>query len=101
MEETEMTDTQPPMGEIDEKGGRILRGSAEDRREKTRNELMTGLRLIVLLLVLIAAVQFYFSIQGVIGMWVSYQFIPLVNAVYYLAVIIGGIWLLRGVLGSR
>jgi hypothetical protein len=96
-----MTDTQAPVREIEEKDERTLSSGAKDQREKARNELMTGLRLIVLLLVLIAAVQFYFSIQGVIGMWVSYQFIPLVNAVYYLAVIIGGVWLLRGVLASR
>jgi hypothetical protein len=96
-----MTDTQAPVREIEEKDERTLSSGAKDQREKARNELMTGLRLIVLLLVLIAAVQFYFSIQGVIGMWVSYQFIPLVNAVYYLAVIIGGVGLLRGVLASR
>ena len=75
--------------------------STGNRRETLRSEFMTGLRLIVLLLIFIAAVQLYFTLQGVIGMWVSYQFIPLVNAVYYIAVIIGGIWLLRGVLTNR
>ncbi|MDD1678830.1 MAG: hypothetical protein LUO93_06555 [Methanomicrobiales archaeon] len=90
-----------PVERTGETGGGSVNRSTEERKEKARNEFMTGLRLIVLLLVFIAAVQFYFSIQGVIGMWVSYQFIPLVNAVYYLAVIIGGIWLLRGVLTNR
>lgn len=76
-------------------------GSPERGKKETGIDFMTGLRLIVLLLVFIAAVQIYFSIQGVIGMWVADQFIPLVNAVYYLAVIIGGIWLLRDVLAGR
>jgi hypothetical protein len=64
-------------------------------------DIMIGLRLIVLLIVLIAAVQLYFTIQGVIGMWVADQYIPLVNAIYYIAVIVGGIWLLWGVLTRR
>jgi hypothetical protein len=90
-----------PVEQVEENGEKSLTGRAVDRREKARSELMTGLRLIVLLLVFIAAVQLYFSVQGVIGMWVSYQFIPLVSAVYYLAVIVGGIWLLRGMLVNR
>jgi uncharacterized integral membrane protein len=90
-----------PVEQAEEKGEKSLTSRAVDRKEKAMSELMTGLRLIVLLLVFIAAVQLYFSVQGVIGMWVSYQFIPLVSAVYYLAVIVGGIWLLRGMLVNR
>ncbi len=85
---------------VTEKEGGSMSGN-ERGREKTGIDFMIGLRLIVLLLVLIAAVQLYFSIQGVIGMWVADRFIPLVNAVYYLAVVIGGIWLLKDVLKGR
>ena len=90
-----------PAGTTGDKEGGSMIGSTERGKGKTGFDFMTGLRLIVLLLVFIAAVQIYFSIQGVIGMWVADQFIPLINAVYYLAVIIGGIWLLRNVLTGR
>ena len=71
------------------------------KKDDWGNFIMVGLRLIVLLLVLIAAVQLYFTIQGVIGMWVADQFIPIFNAIYYIAVIAGGVWLLWSVLTRR
>jgi hypothetical protein len=40
-------------------------------------------------------VQLYFTVQDVIRLWIADQFIPLVNGVYYLLVIAGGIWLIR------
>ena len=57
--------------------------------------LMTGLRLIALLVVLIATVQLYLTIQDIIRMWVSPQFIPLVTGIYFVIVIVGGVWLIR------
>jgi len=96
-----MDESAGPAGTTGDKEGGSMIGSPERGKKETGIDFMTGLRLIVLLLVFIAAVQIYFSIQGVIGMWVADQFIPLVNAVYYLAVIIGGIWLLRDVLAGR
>ena len=57
--------------------------------------LMTGLRLIALFVVLIATVQLYLTIQDIIRMWVSPQFIPLITGIYFIIVIIGGIWLIR------
>jgi hypothetical protein len=65
-------------------------------------DIMLGLRLILLLIVMIAAVQLYFAVQGVISTWVAAEFIPLVSTAYYIVVIAGGIWLLRGALtGNR
>ncbi len=57
--------------------------------------LMTGLRLIALFVVLIATVQLYLTIQEIIRMWVSPQFIPLITGIYFVIVIVGGIWLIR------
>jgi uncharacterized membrane protein len=51
--------------------------------------------LIVGLFILIAAFQLYFVIQELIRTWVSDQFVPVVSAIYYLVVIVVGIWLLR------
>lgn len=45
--------------------------------------------------VLIAAFQLYFTIQELIRTWISDQFVPIASAVYYLAVIIVGVWLIR------
>jgi hypothetical protein len=64
-------------------------------KPKISNNIKTGIRLILLLLIFIAAVQLYFAIQEVIRLWIADQFIPLVNGVYYLLVIAGGIWLIR------
>jgi hypothetical protein len=62
---------------------------------KISNDIKTGIRFIILLLIFIAAVQLYFTVQDVIRLWIADQFIPLVNGVYYLLVIAGGIWLIR------
>jgi hypothetical protein len=45
--------------------------------------------------VLIAAFQLYFTIQELIRTWFSDQFVPIISAAYYLAVIIVGVWLIR------
>ena len=45
--------------------------------------------------VLIAAFQLYFVFQELIRTWIPGQFVPVVSAVYYLAVIVVGVWLLR------
>ena len=53
------------------------------------------LYMIVGLFILIAAFQLYFIIQDLIRTWISDQFVPLVSAIYYIVVIVVGIWLLR------
>ena len=52
--------------------------------------------MIIALFVLIAAFQLYFTIQELIRTWISDQFVPIVSACYYLAVIVIGVWLIRG-----
>jgi uncharacterized membrane protein len=51
--------------------------------------------MIVGLFILIAAFQLYFTIQDLIRTWISDQFVPVVSAIYYIVVIVVGIWLLR------
>ncbi|MEI7857682.1 MAG: hypothetical protein WCH85_09285 [Methanomicrobiales archaeon] len=51
--------------------------------------------MIVGLFILIAAFQLYFTIQELIRIWISDQFVPVVSAIYYIVVIVVGIWLLR------
>jgi hypothetical protein len=91
----------PDAGAGERKSDERNTGSQKTGKELVGVEIMTGLRLIVLLLILLAAVQLYFTIQGVISIWVAAQFIPLINTIYYLVVIVGGIWLLWKVLSKH
>jgi len=63
--------------------------------KKPGNDWLAVVYFIVGIFVLIAAFQLYFVIQELIRTWISDQFVPVVSAVYYLAVIIVGVWLLR------
>ena len=58
-----------------------------------KNLLVQGLYAILFLIILIAALQLYFSIQEFIRTWFSEEFIPVFNTLYYLAVVVGGIYL--------
>jgi hypothetical protein len=57
--------------------------------------------MIIALFVLIATFQLYFTLQELIRTWISDQFVPVVSAVYYSAVIIVGIWLIRDYLRKQ
>ena len=77
--------------------GVTLPPSPEDRRRETRESLVafviTGLTGIVLLLVLVATMQFYFAVQEAIRYWVADPYVPFVNGAFFLAVIVIGIFL--------
>jgi len=61
----------------------------------TSSEWIAALYAIVLLIVFIATLQLYFTIQDVIRTWFSDQFVPLVSGIYYIAIIATGLWLFR------
>jgi len=63
--------------------------------KKSGNDLLGLAYVVIGIFVLIAAFQLYFTIQGLITTWFSDQFVPLVSAVYYIAVIVVGVWLIR------
>lgn len=62
---------------------------------------MAALYAIILLFVFIAAFQLYFSMQEIIRTWISDQFVPVFNTVYYIVIIVTGIWLLRDYIRRR
>ncbi|MDD1664692.1 MAG: hypothetical protein LUQ32_05005 [Methanomicrobiales archaeon] len=66
-----------------------------EKQSEMKSFLVQGLYGILFLIILIAAVQLYFSIQEFIRLWFSEEFIPIVNSLYYLVVIAGGIYLIR------
>lgn len=63
--------------------------------KKYGNDLIGLAYVVVGIFVLMAAFQLYFTIQGLITTWFSDQFVPVVSAVYYVAVIVVGLWLIR------
>jgi hypothetical protein len=65
-------------------------------RKKAINEWLGLACIIIGIFILIAAFQLYFTIQELIRTWISDQFVPVVSALYYIAIIVIGIWLIRG-----
>jgi multisubunit Na+/H+ antiporter MnhB subunit len=63
--------------------------------------LVQGLYAILFLIILIAALQLYFSVQQFISTWFSDEFIPVFNTLYYLAVVVGGIYLIFAYIRRR
>lgn len=70
-------------------------GPAPAAMKKPGAEWLSALYAIILLFVFIAAFQLYFSLQEIIRTWISDQFVPVFNTVYYIIIIVVGIWLLR------
>jgi len=52
-------------------------------------------RIVICLALVVPVIQLYFTIPAAISMWVADQFVPFVNMVYFILVIIGGVWLIR------
>lgn len=69
--------------------------------KKSGNDWLGLAYIIIGLFVLIATFQLYFVLQELIRTWISDQFVPVVSAVYYGAVIVGGVWLLRDVVRKQ
>jgi hypothetical protein len=63
--------------------------------KKTGNDWIAVAYFIVAIFVLIAAFQLYFVIQELIRTWISDQFVPVASGLYYVLVIVVGVWLLR------
>jgi hypothetical protein len=63
--------------------------------KKSGNEWLGLAYVVIGLFVLIATFQLYFVIQELIRTWISSQFVPIVSAIYYIVVIVGGVWLIR------
>jgi hypothetical protein len=78
----------PPMG------GPVTK-EPKPGEKKPGNDWLGLVYIIIGTFVLIAAFQLYFTIQELIRTWISDQFVPLVSAVYYAAVIVVGVWLIR------
>jgi len=89
-----MSETTDPVPEsAGPQSGQIQKAPAPKKRPGA--EWFSALYAIILLFVFIAAFQLYFSMQDIIRTWISDQFVPVFNAVYYIVIIVIGIWLIR------
>jgi hypothetical protein len=82
-------------------GGGLRERSESGPQSDVKSLFIQGLYAILFLIVLIAALQLYFSIQEFIRAWFSEEYIPVVNSVYYLAVVVGGIYLILSYIRGR
>ncbi|HVP24955.1 MAG TPA: hypothetical protein VMS81_03145 [Methanomicrobiales archaeon] len=71
------------------------------QQSDVKSLFIQGLYGILFLIILIAAIQLYFSIQSFIGIWFSYEYIPIVSSIYYAVVVAGGIYLILAYIRSR
>jgi hypothetical protein len=70
----------------------------EDPKTAEKKAITDWLGLVYIIIgifILIAAFQLYFTILELIRTWISDQFVPVVSALYYAAVIVIGIWLIH------
>jgi hypothetical protein len=75
-------------------GGPVIKDQKTGEK-KPGSDWLSIVYIIIALFVLIATFQLYFTIQELISTWISDQFVPIVSAVYYIAVIVVGVWLIR------
>jgi hypothetical protein len=54
-----------------------------------------GLFILVGIFIVLAAFGLYFSINSIIDRWVEFQYAPLVQTVYYIAIIALGLYLMK------
>lgn len=82
-----------PTGNTEKQAEPIAKLPAVQKRPGT--DWFSALYAIILLFVFIAAFQLYFSMQDIIRTWISDQFVPVFNTIYYIVIIVVGIWLIR------
>ncbi len=67
------------------------------RKERSHEDYFKGgMLLLVAVIIAISAFQLYFIINDVIYTWFKSQYVPIIRAFYNLAVIIIGLWVLKG-----
>ncbi len=81
-----------------------------DAKEKSRGRGMwedldsyfkKGLFILLSIFIVLAAFGLYFSVNGIIEMWIEYQYVPVVQTVYYIVVIAVSLYLMKAHLWKR
>ncbi|MBP1909673.1 hypothetical protein [Methanolobus bombayensis] len=68
----------------------------KEKKEKTAEDhFRNGMLALVGIIIAIATLQLYFSVDEIIYTWFEYQYRPIFRSVYYLTVIIAGLFVLN------
>lgn len=82
----------PPVASIEPSG----KGSRPEAWMQNLEEYFKkGLFILLSLFIALAAFSLYFSIEGIIARWVQTQYEPIVAAVYYIGIIVLGLYLMK------
>ncbi|MDK2948750.1 MAG: hypothetical protein PWQ63_1910 [Methanolobus sp.] len=68
----------------------------KEKKEKTAEDhFRNGMLALVGIIIAIATLQLYFSVGEIISTWFEYQYRPIFRSLYYLVVIIAGLFVLN------
>jgi hypothetical protein len=91
-----MTDNQQDAGKAPENHeGTLTAAKTETTKTMFSEDTINLIRLIICIALVVPAIQLYFTIPSAISMWVAEQYVPFCNMLYFTAIILFGIWLLR------
>ncbi|TGC08939.1 hypothetical protein [Methanolobus halotolerans] len=86
----------PPTGEESMNKGYTASTRNTDQKKTSPEEYFRWAVFgITMLLLFIAAIQFYFSMQEVIGTWLEWQYVPLFKSMYNLVVIVVCVFIIK------
>jgi hypothetical protein len=91
-----MTENQQDAGTTAGNDGGTMTGAENGIRKPMFSEdTLNLIRLLICFVLVFPAIQLYFTIPSAISMWVAEQYVPFCNMLYFTAIILIGIWLLR------
>lgn len=82
-------------GQETKSGGNVDAGKGIPVKRRISEDTLNLFRILICLALFVPVIQLYFTIPSAISMWVADPFVPFVNMIYFVLVILGGIWLLR------
>lgn len=66
------------------------------KKEKTAEDhFRNGMLALVGIIIALATLQLYFSVDNIISTWYEYEYIPIFRSLYYLLVIIAGLFVMN------
>ncbi|WP_321429981.1 hypothetical protein [uncultured Methanolobus sp.] len=68
----------------------------KEKKEKTAEDhFRNGMLALVSIIIALATLQLYFSVDSIISTWYEYKYIPIFRSLYYLLVIIAGLFIMN------
>jgi|WetSurMetagenome_2_1015567.scaffolds.fasta_scaffold462060_2 hypothetical protein len=79
----------------DNDAGTMTAAETVTGRPMFSEDTLNLIRILICFVLVFPAIQLYFTIPSAISMWVAEQYVPFFNMLYFTAIILFGIWLLR------